>query len=430
MIIVGLLGGEKLIVGYDLGNEYSQISVAVSGKGEVETLSQVAGAQSYNIPTVLCKRNGVNQWFYGREAIRYAGEEQGILVENLLELALDGEPVVIEGESFDPSALLALFFKRSLGMLSQAGSSDKIEALMITCEIFNRRLFEVLESVVARIRLVGVKITFQSHTESYYTYMLHQPEELWVRQSVLFYYQGSRIKAYCMECNRRTIPVAVFIEECEYSFPEWADLPEEEWERGGRIEELDNGFLSVAQEFCGGKAIGSVYLIGDGFSEEWMKNSLRYLCRDRRVFQGNNLFSKGACYGMQERLNVSEAGKRHVFLGSDKLKANIGMKILRQGEETYYALLDAGSSWYEAGYSTDAYIQDGNVITLVITPLIGGGSKTEALELEDFPGSIARVRIKLRMENEEVLAVEVMDLGFGDFRSSSGRVWRKEVRLY
>lgn len=106
------------------------------------------------------------------------------------------------------------------------------------------------------------------------------------------------------------------------------------------------------------------------------------------------------------------------------------MKILRQGEETYYALLDAGSSWYEAGYSTDAYIQDGNVITLVITPLIGGGSKTEALELEDFPGSIARVRIKLRMENEEVLAVEVTDLGFGDFRSSSGRVWRKEVRLY
>ena len=60
MIIVGLLGGEKLIVGYDLGNEYSQISVAVSGKGEVETLSQVAGAQSYNIPTVLCKRNGVS----------------------------------------------------------------------------------------------------------------------------------------------------------------------------------------------------------------------------------------------------------------------------------------------------------------------------------------------------------------------------------
>lgn len=430
VVIVGLLSGDKLIVGYDLGDEYSQISVAVSGKGEVETLSLVAGAENYNIPTVLCKRNGVNQWFYGKEAVRYAQEGQGILVEHLLALALDGEPVVIEGESFDPAALLALFFKRSLGMLSQAGSSDKIEALMITCETFDRRLFEVLENIVARIRLVGVKITFQSHTESYYTYMLHQPEELWVQQSVLFYYQGSRIKAYGMECNRRTIPVAVFIEECEYPFPIWTELPEEEGERGSRIEELDNAFLAVAQEFCGGKAIGSVYLIGDGFSEEWMKNSLRYLCRDRRVFQGNNLFSKGACYGMQERLNVSEVGKRHVFLGNDKLKANVGMKILRQGEESYYALLDAGSSWYEAGYSTEMYIQDGNVVTLVITPLIGGNSKTEDIVLEDFPGSIARVRLQLRLENEGKLSVEVLDLGFGDFRVSSNRVWKKEVSLY
>lgn len=430
VIIVGLLSGEKLIVGYDLGNEYSQISVATSAQGEVETLSLVAGAESYNIPTVLCKRIGVNQWFYGKEAVRYAGEEQGILVENLLALALDGEPVVIEGESFDPAALLALFFKRSLGMLSQAGSPDKIEALMITCETLDRRLFEVLENVVARIRLVGVKITFQSHMESYYTYMIHQPEELWVQQSVLFHYQNGRIMAYCMECNRRTIPVAVFIEECEYPFFEWTDLPEEEWERQSRIEELDNALLSIAQEFCGDKNIGSVYLIGDGFSEEWMPKSLRYLCRDRRVFQGNNLFSKGACHGMQERLNVSEVGKRHVFLGSDKLKANIGMKILRQGEESYYALLDAGSSWYEAGYSTEVYIQDGNVITLVITPLIGGNSKTEDVVLEDFPGSIARVRIQLRMENVENLVLEVSDLGFGNFRASSNRVWKKEVRLY
>ena len=430
VIIVGLLGGDKLIVGYDLGDEYSQISVAVSGKDEVETLSLVAGAESYNIPTVLCKRNGVNQWLYGREAVRCAEEGQGILVEHLLALALDGEPVIIEGESFEPAALLALFFKRSLGVLAQAGPTDRIEALMITCETFDRRLFEVLEDIVARIRLVGVKITFQSYTESYYTYMIHQPEELWVQQSVLFYYQGSRIKVYCMECNRRTIPVAVFIEECEYPFTQWTGLPEEEEERGSRMEELDSAFLAVAQEFCNSKTIRSVYLIGDGFSEEWMKKSLRYLCRDRRVFQGNNLFSKGACYGMQERLNVSEIGKRHVFLGNDKLKANVGMNILRQGEESYYALLDAGSSWYEAGYSTEIYIQDGSVITLVITPLTGGDTRTEDIALEDFPGNIARVRMQLRMEDEEKLLVEILDLGFGGFRNSSGRVWRKQIVLY
>ena len=47
---MGFLNSEKLIVGYDLGGEYSQISFAVSGEGEAETFSQVAGAEIYNIP--------------------------------------------------------------------------------------------------------------------------------------------------------------------------------------------------------------------------------------------------------------------------------------------------------------------------------------------------------------------------------------------
>ena len=135
---MGLLGGEKLIVGYDLGNLFSQISFAVSPEGEVETLSQVAGGQVYNIPTVLCRKHGTSQWFYGREAIRSAREDQGVLVENLLDLALEGEQVAVDGEVYDPVALLTLFFKRSLGMLPRP--VEKITALMITCPVFNERV--------------------------------------------------------------------------------------------------------------------------------------------------------------------------------------------------------------------------------------------------------------------------------------------------
>ena len=95
-----------------------------------------------------------------------------------MELALDGEPVLIDGESFEPVALLALFFKRSLGLLSQVASSDRIEALMITCEVLDHRILDILNGVVAGIHLKGVKVAFQSHTESYYSYMIHQPREL------------------------------------------------------------------------------------------------------------------------------------------------------------------------------------------------------------------------------------------------------------
>ena len=115
-----LPGSEKVIVGYDLGNKYAQISCYVTGsEEEIRTLSSVAGSSVYTIPLALSKRQGVNQWFYGSEALRHAEEEEGILVEHLLKLAKDGEPVQIDGTTLDPVALLTLFLKRSLGMLSQ-----------------------------------------------------------------------------------------------------------------------------------------------------------------------------------------------------------------------------------------------------------------------------------------------------------------------
>ena len=426
---MGLFGGEKLILGYDLGNEFCQISYALSDSSEVETLSQVAGEQNFNIPTLLCKRSGVNQWFYGKDALRYASEEQGILVENLLGLALDGEPVIIEGESFDPSALLALFFKRSLGLVAQVASSERIGALMITCEMVDGRVLDVLNRMISAVHLKTDKIAFQSHTESFYNYMLKQPRELWQNRSLLFDYRGSCMRIYRMECNRRTTPVVAFIQEEAHPFYNREPLSEEPVERERQSKELDNAFLKMVESTCKDK-FESVYLIGDGFEQEWMKESLRALCMGRRVFQGNNLFSKGACYGMQERLNVSQIGREHVFLGNEKLKANIGMQILRQGEESYYALLDAGVNWYEADYTLEFYIQNGNEITLKIMPLTGKHGKEAKIIMEDFPGGIARLRARFFLENENLLAVEIQDLGFGEFRPASRMVWQEKVEIY
>lgn len=427
---MGLLNNEHMIVGYDLGNEHCQISYSLSEAGEVETLSQIAGAESYNIPAVLCKRSGVNQWFYGKEAIRYNEEQGGILVDNLLALALDGEPVLIEGESLDPVALLTLFVKRSLGLLSGITSPDRISAMMITCETLDRRMLGVLGRVVQGLHLKTDKVVLESYTESYYNYMLRQPEELWQRQSVLFAYEASSIRAYRIECNQRTTPVVAFIEEREFPFPACEELPEEAADRQRRGSELDAAFRKIAEEVCAEGASGSAFLIGDGFAQEWMKESLKFLCRGGRVFQGNNLFSKGACFGMQERLHPSEVGKTHVFLGKDKLKANVGMKVLRQGEESYYALLDAGINWYEAENETELYLQEGNELELVITPLVGQKGKLAQIALEDFPGAISRIRMRLALEAENLLMVEIEDEGLGEIHPATGRIWREKIVLY
>ena len=410
-----LPGSEKVIVGYDLGNKYAQISCYVTGsEEEIRTLSSVAGSSVYTIPLVLSKRQGVNQWFYGSEAIRYAGEEEGILVENLLKLARDGEPVQIDGAPIDPVALLTLFLKRSLGLLSQVTNTERIGALMITCEELDHRMLEVLTAATEGLHLKTDQICFQSHVESFYYYNLYQPEELWRHKTILCEYGDASIRTYCMECNRHTTPVVAYMEEREFPFP---------------VPESDEKMQEIAKKLCENQMISSVYLIGEAFSRDWMKESLRYLCKGRRVFQGNNLFSKGACYGMMERLTPGENGKNHVFLGKDKLKSNIGMKVLRQGEESYQALLDAGINWYEAKNTMEFYLLEGRAVEILITSLTGKGNRIARIVPEELQEGIIRLRISVEMRDDTHLKVELEDLGFGTFRAATHHIWKEEIEL-
>ena len=98
---------KKLLVGIDLGTRYSQISFVYTDRDEPMTVSYVAGQEQYNVPTVLCKRQEVNQWYYGKEALKYIKEEEGILVKNLLKNACEGKETVIEEQHFSPIELLA-----------------------------------------------------------------------------------------------------------------------------------------------------------------------------------------------------------------------------------------------------------------------------------------------------------------------------------
>lgn len=164
-----------------------------------------------------------------------------------------------------------------------------------------------------------------------------------------------------------------------------------------------------------------------------MKQSLKFLCAGRRVFQGNNLYSKGACFCLMERLKGGEIGGEYVFLGNDKLKANIGMNVKKRGENAYYALLDAGVNWYELEYTCELYLQGEDMLEFVATPLIGKESKILNMPLDGLglkEDAATRVRLHLHLTKENTLYAKVEDLGFGEFRTPSELIWEKEMELY
>jgi hypothetical protein len=417
------------VVGYDLGKTAAQISYCIPGTGEVETVSGIAGTEQYNIPVALCKRKGVNQWYYGKEAYKYAKDGEGILVEDLLTLAERGEEVIVEGEGYDPAALLTLFVKRSLSLLNLRLSLKCIDGFMFTVEELTPRIVDVLGKVAAGLAMHTDRIMFQSHVESFYYYMLYQDPELWKYNVMIFDYENS-LKSICLECNRKTTPCVVFINSNGYPDMERMEWQPEEEDRQRQREMLDKEFLRIARAEMEDSLFSTVYLLGDGFKDDWAQESLRYLCRNRRVFQGNNLYSRGACLAALERMEPGEKSRNYVYLGADKLKSNVGMKVIRRGEDSYFAILDAGTNWYEACADFEVILEEGNTLDFIITPLTGEKVVDKRITLEGLPErprNTTRLRLHIEMTAVNQVSATIEDLGFGEIFPSSGKGWEQSI---
>lgn len=409
--ILNKLNSQSVVVGYDLGDDISQISIAHLNGEEPVTLSTVAGEEQFNIPTVLCKRHEVNQWFYGKEAYHNSEDGEGILVEHLVQKARQGVPVVVDEVEIDPIELLALYVKKSFSMLGIITTMKNIAAIMITVDKLDARMVEVLTTAVEYMNLKKDSVVFQSHEESAFYYIMNQEEGLRNYQVGICDFVQGHLKTYCLEINKRTVPMVSYVNEMDY--------PE-------AVQQSDEEFLNIAMDLCKERIISSVFLVGEKFQGEWYKKSIAYLCNGRRVFQGNNLYSKGACYAIVEKVKPSKLSEEYIFLGKDKLKSNVGMQMEYAGEEIYYGLLDAGENWYDAQKEVEFLIDSGNVVSLIIASLYDNETKKADIPLSGIPirpRKTTRIHMDVRMTGESILQVRCKDMGFGEIFSSSEQEW-------
>ena len=423
---------KKIMAGFELGRSYAQVSYIGPGMDKPETAATITGTQIYNIPTVLCKRIGVNQWYYGRSAEKMSGSDQVIKVDHLLDRARNGESVEVDGERFDPSALLTLFIKRALSILTFVCSVEDLDSIMFTVESLDDRMIGIFGGIVKNLGLDKTKIYFQDYAESIFHYMMYQPEELWKGETISCLYDGETVHIYKMDRNIHTTPIVVLISE---EVSEGMILPESKPgdDNSEAFKELDRRFDGFIEAVCKGSEQSSFYLLGDGFKEKWMDVSLKSLCSGgRRVFQGNNMFSIGACCCLMDKKNPCENAGKHIYLGRDKLKSNVGMNVFVQGREEYHALLDAGTNWYDAQCESDIILGDDPTVSVIVTPLDGQRVHTEVLTLRnipDRPTKTTRIHMTVTMKSIDDAFVEMKDMGFGELYPASDEKWQFEVKL-
>ncbi len=426
----------KVVVGFDLGDDYSQISYCRQNQSMPDTISLVMGEEQYNIPTLLCKRTGVEEnvaWLIGKEALKAAKEGQGVLVENLVLLARDNASVKVNEEELTAEYLLEIFVKKALAMLSAYIVSEDIAAVAFTMKDMNTDVMKMLSNISKHAVYRKTEIYFLSHEDCFFQYMIHQPEEMWVHDVLLYDYRSDGIKSHRLSMNRKTDPVACFIDTAHHQQMKIPDLSDKsEAAKSVFYRQLDAALLEIVRKNCDQRVITSVFLLGDSFSKDWCRESLKYMCRGRRVFHGNNLFSKGACYGARERIYPSTLSTSYVYLSENKLRANIGMTCDRGQNEIYYPILDAGTNWYEAQRVFDVLLVKNNIITLNIAPVDGRKTRIARISLEGLKvrgNKTNRIELRFYMEDANAVQIQITDKGFGEFFPSTGQVWRECLPL-
>ncbi|MDO4293244.1 MAG: DUF5716 family protein [Eubacteriales bacterium] len=422
------------IVGFDLTGKALQMSFLLPGGTQPETLSvpekeRAQGAEPFWIPAALARLTDQDLWLYGGRALEAAKKGEAFLAESLLENAVRKKQVQVGEQLYDGTALLSLFLKRAMSLLPPAVRSQKLSALVFSVEEISGRAAETLSEAVALLELAGVQLYVIGRAESFFYYNISQPRELWLRDVLLCDFTGLHLRTLLFTANRRTTPVACLVEEKDWETvrPLLAEQPAAE-----EKEFLDRCFLEAAQKVTEGRETGCVYLIGAGFDGEWYRESLKFLCRERRVFLGSNLYSKGACYAAMQRLVPGGIAGEYAFLGRDMVKANLGMSGLYRGRETYLPLLDAGVNWYEAGCEREFLLEEKDNFSLRITPLNGGAAREVQVKLAGLPDRPPRTtRIRLRVEMTDVSSVRISmeDLGFGEFFAATHRFWEERLML-
>lgn len=414
---------KNYVIGFDLGHRYAQISY-VSFEGDEGDV--------YNIPVCLCKRNGANQWFYGEEALKFAAEGKGTPVFDLVQLAEAGEPVVVDDREMDPVDLLILFVKNSLAGMGVYKEGAKVKVMVLSVDELTPAMLEVLKRIENSAMSDFEGVYFEPKVESLFYYTIHQPKELWSYQVGVLDFSDGFLKVFRVEMNHKSRPILTTVEDYIYkdiTIPEKFDSI---MEKDRYLEEMDDKLYALMEKFLEGQIVTSIYLIGKDFEKEWYPKTLKLLCRNRRVFQGSNLYSKGACLGGMEKILPGETAKAYLYLGKEKLKADIGVTRVEQGKKVTEIVMKGGINWFEAEAEFAFLPGEDRHLPIVIMPLDGGEERTVPVvlpEMKHRDSKSLKFICRLSMNAEKELRVEIEDAGLGAFYKPSGKKYEEIISL-
>jgi hypothetical protein len=416
----------NLLVGYDLCDDFSGISCFNPKTFEPESICIGKDGNKFLIPTVVGVNKGTKEWVYGEEAIALEKEGNGVIVSNLLEKVRLGEEVTVLGTIFNPVTLLEKFLKKTLLLLKTYYPSNNIQKIVITVKKLDKKLISGIYTALMSLGIEKDRAFIQSHNQSYEYYALSQPKELWMNDVGLFDFDEEGLFYSQISIARNTPQNIVSTTNKDFTeILSYAMLLEESEER------ISSVFLNIAKSVLHKQIISTIYVTGKGFEGDWSNDALIELCKGKRIFKGNNLYTRGACFAARELADNPKLNE-FIFLGDEMVKYSLALQGYFNAKSSEIMLMKGTSNWYDVDEKLYVILDEEDCITVTLRDAWNRDKRIETLKLDGIPkrpNKTTRIEIRLKCLNSTTVILTAKDQGFGEFYPSSHRIWEKEIKI-
>ena len=416
----------KLIVGYDLCDDFSQITCYSYKTFEPIPVNPDDRDEDSRIPTVLSIHQDTKLWSYGNEALSCAQSGNGILIEKLLTKLKTGEETEVFGQSFTGVALIEKFLRKSLTLIKNYFPTETITKLVVTIRETDSRIMEGIYEALYQLGIEKDRAVIMNHAGAYMYYALSQDRTLWVNDVGLFDFDEYSLSYYQISINRRLVPMIAGMEKKDFTDTlNYSMLKQRGINPAYTFENIANTVLFK-------QIVSTIYFTGNGFEGSWGEEAIRGLCAGRRVFLGQNLYTKGACYAAKELSGDKKLGDI-ILLNNEMLVSSVWMKVYTDASVKEVLLTDAAIPWYEVNKEIEVIPKGEYELELVFRNIMTRETIRERLRVNNPPAGrpdrMTRLGIKLTFQERSVARITVIDLGFGEFYPQTDTIWEFTIDI-
>lgn len=415
---------DAFYIGMDLCSDSTQISYYNDIKREPETVNQLNNKDTYMMPNILFYSKDTGDWYVGSEAAEARFKEDGIILDELFAKADSEELVQIAGKNYTYKQLFLKMLKMHIDSFLYRYEGATVKKLVVTIPDYSKDLFKAISELYKEMNIPKENVFITSHLDSGLYYIFNQSPELWVNSVALFDYNAEGLHYYRIDNTRGKEKEIITVKHTDYSQNFNMSL------FTGDNMLMDATFANICENEMKETYISSVFLTGLGFSEKWMNKSRTILCSGRRVFAGQNIYTKGACYRAVGG-EYEEFYRKFIVETTENVSFDVGISSGDEADE-FIPITLGGHQWYNTHGKICVILDDTDTITIRYRDRITGEESREVVRLHGIPkrpNKTSKFSLEVEYENRRQGAVVIKDVGFGKLFPTTNKIYRKEFEV-